>query len=85
MTHPPSSDDATTLANIRTAIETAIDGSRVEVDGGQGHYTITVHASAFAGKSTVDSHRMVYSAIRHLMAGDSAPVHAVDSLRTVAS
>ncbi|MFZ6184907.1 hypothetical protein [Nannocystis pusilla] len=27
--------------------------------------------------------RLVYGAIAHLMAGDMAPVHAVDSLRTI--
>jgi stress-induced morphogen len=41
-----------------------------------------VTSSAFAGKSMLQSQRMVYSAIAHLMKGDLAPVHAVDSLRT---
>ena len=37
---------------------------------------------SFAGKSTLESQRMVYGAIAHLMKGDMAPVHAVDSLKT---
>jgi acid stress-induced BolA-like protein IbaG/YrbA len=36
----------------------------------------------FAGKNMLESQRLVYSAITHLMAGDMAPVHAVDSLKT---
>jgi hypothetical protein len=30
----------------------------------------------------LESQRLVYAAITHLMKGDMAPVHAVDSLRT---
>jgi len=67
---------------VRTAIEDAIEGSRAEVTGGGGHYQIVVTSAAFAGKSMLESQRLVYSAIAHLMAGDMAPVHAVDSLKT---
>ena len=54
----------------------------VDVTGGGGHYTIAVTSEAFRGKGLVESQRMVYGAITHLMAGDLAPVHAVDSLKT---
>jgi acid stress-induced BolA-like protein IbaG/YrbA len=67
---------------IRSAIDGAIPGALIDVTGGGGHYTITVTSEAFAGKGLVDSQRMVYRAIAHLMQGDDAPVHAVDSLRT---
>jgi acid stress-induced BolA-like protein IbaG/YrbA len=67
---------------ITAAIHGAIDGAQVEVTGGGGHYTISVTSPAFAGKSMVESQRLVYTAIGHLMKGDMAPVHAVDSLRT---
>ena len=30
----------------------------------------------------LESQRLVYSAITHLMKGDMAPVHAIDSLKT---
>jgi hypothetical protein len=30
----------------------------------------------------LESQRLVYSAIAHLMKGDAPPVHAVDSLKT---
>jgi acid stress-induced BolA-like protein IbaG/YrbA len=54
----------------------------VIVQGGGGHFTIEVTSKIFAGKNRVESQRLVYSAITHLMRGDMAPVHAVDSLRT---
>lgn len=69
---------------VRKAIEAAIEGSKAEVTGGGGHYNISVTSPAFAGKNMVQSHRMVLGAIAHLMAGDTAPVHAVDSLKTKA-
>ena len=67
---------------IEKAIKGAIDGAEVEVQGGGGHFTIAVRSQVFTGKSKLQSHRLVLSAIKHLMAGDNAPVHAVDSLKT---
>lgn len=67
---------------VRKAIEGAIEGAKAEVTGGGGHFNIAVTSPAFAGKTMVQSHRMVLGAIAHLMAGDTAPVHAVDSLKT---
>jgi acid stress-induced BolA-like protein IbaG/YrbA len=68
---------------ITAAIRSRIDGAKIEVTGGGGHYAIVVTAGAFAGRSALESQRMVYGAIAHLMKGDTAPVHAVDSLRTL--
>ena len=67
---------------IRAAIAQAIPDAEIEVEGGGGHYTLVVRSPVFAGKSMVESQRLVYSAIAPLMAGDDAPVHAIDSLRT---
>lgn len=67
---------------IREAIERAIEGSSVEVTGGGGHFSISVVSAAFAGLSRLESQRLVLRAIKDLMAGDGAPVHAVDSLVT---
>lgn len=67
---------------LRAAIVERISDAQVEVSGGGGHYTLAVVSTAFAGKGLVDSQRLVYSAIAHLMKGDDAPVHAIDSLRT---
>ena len=56
--------------------------AKVEVSGGGGHYTIVVVSTAFAGKSMLESQRLVLGAIKHLINGASPPVHAVDSLVT---
>lgn len=81
--HPTDFKGSVTDA-ISKAIGNAIPGAFIEVTGGGGHYSIVVASNAFSGKSTLESQRMVYSAIGHLMKGDMAPVHAIDSLRTKA-
>jgi len=65
---------------VKQCIETAIPESQAQVDGGGGHFNIEVISSAFAGKRILEQQRLVYSAIAHLMAGDTAPVHAVDRM-----
>ncbi len=67
---------------ISEAIVAKITNAKVEVSGGGGHFSIVVVSTDFAGKTMLDSHRLVYSAIAHLLHGDAAPVHAVDSLKT---
>jgi acid stress-induced BolA-like protein IbaG/YrbA len=67
---------------IKKAILEKIEGAEVEVQGGGGHFTISVVSPVFEGKSMLASQRLVYGAITHLMSGDRAPVHAVDSLKT---
>lgn len=74
--------DSSITDTIRKAIVDAIEGAEVKVGGGGGHFTIEVCSSAFEGKNMLQSQRLVYSAIAHLMAGANAPVHAVDSLTT---
>ena len=66
---------------ITTSIKERMPDAVVEVSGGGGHWRIGVISTAFAGKSMLESQRLVYGAIAHLMAGDAAPVHAVDSLK----
>ena len=39
-------------------------------------------SAVFAGKSPLERQRLVLSAIKHLINGDRAPVHAVDELLT---
>ena len=67
---------------IRTSIVTRLPDAAVRVAGGGGHYTIEVVSTGFAGKSMLESQRLVLSAIKHLINGDAPPVHAVDSLST---
>lgn len=67
---------------LREAIEKELPDATVRVAGAGGHFSIDVVSSAFAGKNMLQSQRMVYGAITHLMTGDMAPVHAIDSLTT---
>ena len=67
---------------ISKAIRERMPDAVVEAAGGGGHYRIAVVSAAFAGKSLLEQQRLVLGAIKHLLAGDRAPVHAVDSLET---
>ena len=74
--------DSSICDTIHKAIADAIEGADITVSGGGGRFTIEVCSAAFEGKSMVQSQRLVYGAIAHLMAGDNAPVHAVASMIT---
>lgn len=67
---------------ITKAIVKVITDAKVDVKGGGGHFSIEVVSTEFEGKNMLQSQRLVYGAIAHLMAGNDAPVHAVDSLVT---
>ena len=72
----------TTPEEIRRSIETALPGARVEVEdttGAGDHFAVEVSAQAFAGRTLVEQHQLVYGAL-----GDLMPrIHAL-SLRTTA-
>ena len=74
------------VGSVEEAISTSIKGklpdATVEVSGGGGHYRIAVVSTGFVGKSMLESQRLVLGAIKHLINGERAPVHAVDSLTT---
>jgi len=57
-------------------------GGRIGPGSGGGHFTVHVVSPVFEGKSMLESQRLVLGAIAHLMKGDGAPVHAIDSLKT---
>lgn len=68
---------------LHEAVAAKLPDATVEVTiGSPGHYSLAVTSAAFAGKTPVAKQRLVYSAISHLMAGDAAPVHAIDKLIT---
>ncbi|HZF55906.1 MAG TPA: BolA/IbaG family iron-sulfur metabolism protein [Polyangiaceae bacterium] len=82
MSHHFTTFEGSVTEAVKKAIEGAIEGSTAEVTGQGGHFNIVVTAPAFQGKSMLQSHQMVLASIAHLMKGDTAPVHAVDSLKT---
>ena len=68
--------DSTTIAQI---IRTGIPDAEVEVSGDDGvHFEAVVRSASFAGKSTLQRHRLVYATLGELMGNE---VHAL-SLRT---
>jgi stress-induced morphogen len=82
MSSHPTDFQGSVIDALREAIESQIPDSRANVVGGGGHFSIDVVSPAFAGKNMLQSQRLVYGAITHLMSGDIAPVHAIDSLTT---
>lgn len=69
---------------IERAVRDALPGAEVAVRaGGPGHFEVRVVAEVFRGRSRVQQHQLVYRAIAPLMAGDDAPVHAIDRLETI--
>ena len=82
MSSHPTDFQGSVVDALRIAIEQSIPNATAEVTGGGGHFQIEVVSPAFAGKSLLDKQRLVYAAIAHLMKGDAAPVHAIDSLKT---
>ena len=82
MGHHLTAFQGNVIDTVRMAIELTIPGAEVLVEGGGGHYTIAVTSTTFAGMSRLESQRVVYGAITHLMEGDAPPVHAVDRLTT---
>jgi stress-induced morphogen len=56
--------------DIRRRIESALPGARVEVadtTGGGDHFEVRVCAGAFAGRTLVEQHQLVYGALGGLM------------------
>jgi stress-induced morphogen len=68
--------------DISKRIEAAIPGSRAEVEdytGGGDHFRATVTAEAFAGRSRIEQHRLVYDVFGAEIGG---AIHAL-SLKTL--
>ena len=75
------------VALIRSLLETAFDPEELDVvddsrrhaghagaQDGRGHFQVRILSRRFAGKKTVERHRMVYSALGTLMQTD---IHAL--------
>jgi stress-induced morphogen len=66
---------------IKQRIEAAIPGAQAEVEdwtGGGDHFKATVTAQAFAGRSRIEQHKLVYEVFGAEIGG---PIHAL-SLKT---
>jgi stress-induced morphogen len=66
-----------TAEDIQRRIEAAIPGARAIVQdttGGGDHFSATVTATAFAGRSRVEQHRLVYDVFGDEIGG---PIHAL--------
>lgn len=73
-----------TAQEIKQRIEAAIPGARAEVEdytGGGDHFRATVVATAFAGRSRIEQHKLVYAIFGQEIGG---PIHAL-SLKTEAA
>lgn len=67
-------DPAALEAKLREAFA---DAERIEVHdltGTKDHYRAVIESAAFAGKTRLEQHRMVYAALGDLMHG---PIHAL--------
>ena len=85
MSEPPPEPEET-ASRMQKAIERAIPDAEVAVTAvSPGHFEIDVLSGVFEGQSRVKQQQRVYAAIQELMAGDNAPVHAVDRMTTRSS
>jgi acid stress-induced BolA-like protein IbaG/YrbA len=65
--------------DIKQWIEHGLPGARADVVGDGQHFEAVIVAAAFAGKNTLQRHRMVYAALGEKM---HSAIHAL-SLRTL--
>jgi acid stress-induced BolA-like protein IbaG/YrbA len=79
----PPPEPSALLDELRRAVQGALPDAAIEVEAGSpGHFSLQVVSAAFEGLPRVRQQQKVYAAIAHLMAGDAAPVHAIDQLTT---
>lgn len=61
------------IKTLETLIRTGIPGAKVRIEDLRGdgdHYAAYVESKAFAGKSRVQQHQMVYAALKGKMGGE---------------
>ncbi len=79
----PPPDPEELVGSLRERIEAALPGAEVVVVAeSPGHFSLEVTSEAFRGETRVAQQQLVYGAIRELMAGSAAPVHAIDRMIT---
>jgi stress-induced morphogen len=70
-------------ADIATLIEAALPDAAVTIEdlaGDGNHYRALVSSAAFAGKSRVEQHKMVYDALGGRMGGELHALQVVTSV-----
>ena len=67
---------------IKNLIESSLEGSIAEVNGGQGKYSANIIFDGFRNLNTVSRHKVVYSALDEYI--KSGELHAI-SLKTYTS
>ena len=67
-------------AEIERLLRDAFPGARIEIRdlaGDGNHYAATVVAEEFRGKNRVQQQRMVNQALKSILEGQNAPLHAL--------
>ncbi len=75
-----------TADDMHAAIKARLPEAEVRITAGSGgHFTVSVKDAVFANLNKLASQRLVMGALAPLMAGNNAPVHAIDTLETLSS
>ncbi len=79
-----SASGGSLTGTIEAAIVEALgEDATAEVHGTGGHFTVRAVSGVFEGKGLLAKQRLVMRALAPFMAGDDAPVHAIDHLETL--
>jgi len=82
LSEPPAEPEEV-RERLEAAIRAHFSDAEIEVVASSpGHFEVTVVSPLFEGMPKVKQQQRVYTAIRELMTGDSAPVHAIDRMVT---
>ena len=68
-----------TPGDIKSWIEAGLEGAEVEIDGDGHHFAAVIVSPAFAGKTRIQQHQLVYGVLGDRMKAD---IHAL-SMRTL--
>ena len=61
------------IEEIKNLIKESIPDAEINIEdlaGDENHYSATIKSKVFAGKSKIDQHKMVYSALKGKMGND---------------
>jgi acid stress-induced BolA-like protein IbaG/YrbA len=60
---------------IKKALHQSIENCEVEVEGSESKYTVHIISNVFLGKSIIDRHKLVYSALNQYI--KTGEIHAL--------